>query len=100
MTVTARVTDTLHVSATLVSATPPASVSGQQLVWSGVVVPSGGVVTLTVVVRAGSGSPVTEEYLLPNSVVIGPHDGGITRAAPGVTVQSWRVFVPIVRRAS
>ena len=40
--VTARVTDTLAVSATLVSATPGYAQSGQTLAWSGVNVPAGG----------------------------------------------------------
>gem|GEM_PF-5577395 len=95
--VTARVTDTLAVSATLVSATPGYAQSGQTLAWSGVNVPAGGTAGLTITVRAASG-PLPEGYLLFNSVTIGAADGEIVRSAPAVTVEPWRAFVPIVRR--
>ena len=95
--VTARVTDTLAVSATLVSATPRYAQSGQTLVWSGVNVPAGGTAVLTITVRAASG-PLPEGYTLFNSVTIGTADGQITRNAPSVQVEPLRVFVPIVRR--
>jgi len=95
--VTARVTDTLAVSATLVGATPGYSQAGQTLVWSGVNVPAGGTVVLTVTVRAASG-PLPGGYALANSVLIGTADGQIVRNAPSVTVEPWRAFVPIVRR--
>jgi len=95
--VTARVTDTLAVSATLVSATPGYAQSGQTLVWSGVNVPAGGTAVLTVTVRAASG-PLPEGYTLFNSVIVGTADGEIVRSAPGVTVEPWRAFVPVVMR--
>uniref|UniRef100_UPI00145DB708 hypothetical protein n=1 Tax=Candidatus Roseilinea sp. NK_OTU-006 TaxID=2704250 RepID=UPI00145DB708 len=95
--VTARVTDTLAVSATLLSATPGYAQSGQTLVWSNVVVPAGGTVVLTVTVRAGSG-PLPGGYVLNNSVTIGAHDGEITRSAPAVDVAPWRAYVPAVMR--
>jgi uncharacterized repeat protein (TIGR01451 family) len=92
--VTVRVTDTLAVSATLVSATPGYVQSGQTLVWSNVVMPAGGTAVLTVTVRAASG-PLPEGYLLNNSVLIGTADGETTRDAPSVQVEPWRAFVPI-----
>jgi uncharacterized repeat protein (TIGR01451 family) len=95
--VTARVTDTLAVSATLVSATPGYAQSGQTLAWSNVVVPAGGTAVLTVTVRAASG-PLPEGYTLFNSVIVGTADGEIVRSAPGVTVEPWRAFVPVVMR--
>jgi uncharacterized repeat protein (TIGR01451 family) len=95
--VTARVTDTLAVSATLVSATPGYAQSGQTLAWSNVNVPAGGTAVLTVTVRAASG-PLPGGYALGNSVTIGTADGQITRNAPAVTVEPWRAFVPIVQR--
>jgi uncharacterized repeat protein (TIGR01451 family) len=95
--VTARVTDTLAVSATLVSATPGYAQSGQTLVWSGVNVPAGGTAVLTVTVRAASG-PLPEGYTLFNSMTIGAADGEILRNAPAVQVEPWRAFVPIVQR--
>jgi uncharacterized repeat protein (TIGR01451 family) len=95
--VTARVTDTLAVSATLMSATPGYAQTGQTLVWSGVNVPAGGTVVLTVTVRAASG-PLPEGYTLFNSMTIGAADGEFTRSAPGVSVEPWRAFVPIVMR--
>ena len=94
---TARVTDTLAVSATLVSATPGYNQTGQTLVWSGVSVPAGGTAVLTITVRAASG-PLPGGYLLGNSVTIGAADGEIVRSAPGVTVEPWRAFVPVVMR--
>ena len=60
-------------------------------------VPAGGTVVLTVTVRAASG-PLSGGYTLGNSVLIGTADGQITRHAPAVTVEPWRVFVPIVQR--
>ena len=95
--VTARVTDTLAVSATLVSATPGYVQSGQTLVWSGVNVPAGGTAVLTITVRAASG-PLPEGYTLFNSMTIGAADGEILRNAPAVQVEPWRAFVPIVQR--
>jgi uncharacterized repeat protein (TIGR01451 family) len=95
--VTVRVTDTLAVSATLVSATPGYNQTGQTLVWSGVNVPAGGTAVLTITARAASGL-LPGGYLLNNSVLIGTADGETTRNAPLVTVQPWRAFVPIVRR--
>ena len=95
--VTARVTDTLAVSATLMSATPGYVQSGQTLVWSGVNVPAGGTAVLTITVRAGSGL-LPGGYLLGNSVTIGAADGEIVRSAPAVQVEPWRAFVPIVQR--
>jgi uncharacterized repeat protein (TIGR01451 family) len=95
--VTVQVTDTLPVSATLVSATPGYVQSGQTLVWSNVVVPAGGTAVLTVTVRAASG-PLPEGYLLFNSVIISTADGEFTRSAPAVQVEPWRAFVPIVMR--
>jgi uncharacterized repeat protein (TIGR01451 family) len=95
--VTAQVTDTLAVSATLVSATPGYSQAGQTLIWGNVVVPAGGTAVLTVTVRAASG-PLPGGYTLNNSVLIGTADGQITRDAPVVTVGPWRAFVPIVMR--
>jgi len=89
--VTVRVTDTLAVSAT-----PGYSQVGQTLVWSGVNVPAGGTVALTVTARAGSGP--LGGYILSNDVIIGTADGEITRSAPGVTIEPWRAFVPVVRR--
>jgi uncharacterized repeat protein (TIGR01451 family) len=94
--VTARVTDTLAVSATLVSATPGYAQTGQTLAWSNVGVPAGGTATLTVTVRAGSGP--LGGYILFNNVIIGTADGEITRDAPGVTIEPWRAFVPVVTR--
>jgi uncharacterized repeat protein (TIGR01451 family) len=94
--VTVQVTDTLAVSATLVSATPGYVQSGQTLVWSNVVVPAGGTAVLTVTVRAASG-PLPGGYLLFNSV-IGTADGEFARSAPAVQVEPWRAFVPIVMR--
>ena len=95
--VTARVTDTLAVSATLVSATPGYAQSGQTLAWSNVAVPADGTAAITVTVRAGSGL-LPGGYALGNSVTIGAVDGEIVRSAPAVTVEPWRAFVPIVRR--
>ena len=95
--VTTQVTDTLAVSATLVGATPGYNQTGQTLVWSGVNVPAGGTAVLTITVRAGSG-PLPGGYTLPNSVTIGAADGQITRDAPSVTVEPWRVFAPVVMR--
>jgi uncharacterized repeat protein (TIGR01451 family) len=95
--VTARVTDTLAVSATLVSATPGYAQSGQTLVWSGVNVPAGGTTVLTITVRAASG-PLPGGYALGNSVTIGAADGEIVRPAPAVTVAPWRAYLPLVRR--
>jgi uncharacterized repeat protein (TIGR01451 family) len=95
--VTARVTDTLAVSATLVGATPGYSQAGQTLVWSGVNVPAGGTVVLTVTVRAASG-PLPGGYTLDNTVRIGAADGEIVRDAPSVTVEPRRAFVPIAVR--
>jgi uncharacterized repeat protein (TIGR01451 family) len=95
--VTARVTDTLAVSATLVGATPGYSQAGQTLVWSGVNVPAGGTAVLTITARVASG-PLPGGYTLNNSVVIGAVDGQIVRSAPVVTVEPRRAFVPIVRR--
>jgi uncharacterized repeat protein (TIGR01451 family) len=95
--VTVQVTDTLAVSATLVSATPGYVQSGQTLVWSNVVVPAGGTAVLTITVRAASG-PLPEGYLLFNSVIIGTADGETTRSAPAVQVEPWRAFVPVVMR--
>jgi uncharacterized repeat protein (TIGR01451 family) len=95
--VTVQVTDTLAVSATLVSATPGYNQTGQTLVWSGVSVPAGGTAVLTVTVRAASG-PLPEGYLLFNSVIIGTADGEFARSAPAVQVEPWRAFVPVVMR--
>ena len=95
--VTVQVTDTLAVSATLVSATPGYSQAGQTLVWGNVVVPAGGTAVLTVTVRAASG-PLPEGYLLFNSVIIGTADGEFARSAPAVQVEPLRAFVPIVMR--
>ena len=95
--VTARVTDTLAVSATLMSATPGYVQSGQTLAWSNVAVPAGGTAVLTVTVRAASG-PLPEGYTLNNSVTIGAVDGEIVRDAPAVQVEPWRAFVPVVMR--
>ena len=95
--VTTRVTDTLAVSATLVSATPGYSQAGQTLVWGNVVVPAGGTAVLTVTVRAASG-PLPEGYLLFNSVIIGTADGEFARSAPAVQVEPWRAFAPVVMR--
>jgi uncharacterized repeat protein (TIGR01451 family) len=95
--VTARVTDTLAVSATLVSATPGYVQSGQTLVWSNVSVPAGGAVVLTTIVRAGSG-PLPSGYTLLNSATVGTADGEFTRSAPAVDVEPLRVFAPIVMR--
>ena len=95
--VTARVTDTLAVSATLVGATPGYAQSGQTLVWSGVNVPAGGTAAITVTVRAGSGL-LPGGYALGNSVTIGAVDGEIVRSAPSVQVEPLRAFVPIVMR--
>jgi uncharacterized repeat protein (TIGR01451 family) len=95
--VTVQVTDTLAVSATLVSATPGYNQTGQTLVWSGVSVPAGGTAVLTVTVRAASG-PLPEGYLLFNSVIIGTADGEFTRSAPAVQVEPWRAFAPVVMR--
>jgi len=95
--VTVQVTDTLPVSATLVSATPGYVQSGQTLVWSNVVVPAGGAVVLTTTVRAGSG-PLPGGYTLLNSVTVGTADGEFTRSAPPVQVEPLRAFVPIVMR--
>ena len=95
--VTARVTDTLAVSATLMSATPGYVQSGQTLAWSNVAVPAGGTAVLTVTVRAASG-PLPGGYLLNNSVLISTADGETTRDAPSVQVEPLRVFVPIVMR--
>jgi uncharacterized repeat protein (TIGR01451 family) len=95
--VTVQMTDTLAVSATLVSATPGYSQAGQTLVWSNVVVPAGGTTTLTVTVRAASG-PLPGGYTLDNSVQIGTADGQIVRNAPSVAVMPWQAFVPVVRR--
>ncbi|MDW8395890.1 MAG: hypothetical protein RMM31_06585 [Anaerolineae bacterium] len=94
---TARVTDTLAVSATLVSATSGYTQIGQTLVWSNVVVPAGGTATLTVTVRAASG-PLPGGYMLANSVSIGTHDGEFVRAAPSVAVAPHRAFVPTARK--
>jgi len=90
--VTARVTDTLAVSAT-----PGYAQSGQTLAWSNVAVPAGGTTVLTITVRAASG-PLPKGYTLFNSVTIGTADGEFTRSAPGVSVEPWRAFVPIVMR--
>ncbi|MCS7055077.1 MAG: DUF4139 domain-containing protein, partial [Thermoflexales bacterium] len=95
--VTARVTDTLAVSATLLSATPGYAQSGQTLVWSNVTVPANGTATITLTVRAGGG-PLPGGYVLNNSVTIGAHDGEIVRNAPGVQVAPYRAFVPIVQK--
>jgi uncharacterized repeat protein (TIGR01451 family) len=95
--VTARVTDTLAVSATLVGATPGYVQSGQTLVWSGVNVPAGGTAAITVTLRAGSGL-LPGGYALGNSVTIGAADGEIVRSAPAVQVEPWRAYAPIVRR--
>jgi uncharacterized repeat protein (TIGR01451 family) len=95
--ITAWVTDTLSVSATLVSATPGYVQHGQGLVWSSVVVPAGGTTTLTVTVRAASG-PLPGGYTLDNSVQIGTADGQIVRNAPSAAVTPWQAFVPVVRR--
>ncbi|MCS7055772.1 MAG: hypothetical protein NZM18_06305, partial [Thermoflexales bacterium] len=97
--VTARVTDTLAVSATLLSATPGYAQSGQTLVWSNVMVPANGTVVLTITVRAGGG-PLPGGYVLNNSVTIGAHDGEIVRNAPGVQVRPHQAFMPIVRKAT
>ena len=97
MAVTARVTDTLAVSATLVSATPRYAQSGQTLAWSNVAVPADGTTVLTITVRAASG-PLPGGYLLNNSVLISTADGETTRDAPSVQVEPLRVFVPIVMR--
>jgi uncharacterized repeat protein (TIGR01451 family) len=97
--VTARVTDTLAVSATLVGATPGYAQSGQTLAWSNVNVPAGGTAVLTVTARAGSG-PLPGGYALANSVLIGTADGQIVRNAPSVTVEPWRAFLPIAGRPS
>jgi len=80
-----------------VGATPGYAQSGQTLVWSGVNVPAGGTAAITVTVRAGSGL-LPGGYALGNSVTIGAVDGEIVRDAPSVTVEPWRVFVPIVQR--
>ena len=90
--VTARVTDTLAVSAT-----PGYAQSGQTLAWSNVAVPADGTTVLTITVRAASG-PLLEGYTLFNSVTIGTADGEFTRSAPAVQVEPWRAFVPIVMR--
>jgi len=95
--VTARVTDTLAVSVTLVGATPGYSQAGQTLAWSNVVVPAGGTTVLTITVRAASG-PLPGGYVLPNSVTIGTADGEIMRSAPAVQVEPWRAFLPIAVR--
>jgi uncharacterized repeat protein (TIGR01451 family) len=95
--VTMRVTDTLLVSMTLVGATPGHAQSGQTLVWSGVNVPAGETVVLTVTVRAGSG-PLLGGYALGNSMTVGAADGESTRDAPAVTVEPRRVYLPLVRR--
>ena len=95
--VTAQVTDTLAVSATLMSATPGYVQSGQTLAWSNVAVPADGTTVLTITVRAANG-PLPEGYFLDNSVVIGAVDGEIVRSAPAVQVEPWRAFVPIVQR--
>jgi len=50
-----------------------------------------------VTVRATSG-PLPGGYTLANSVTIAAADGEITRDAPAVTVEPWRVFAPVVRR--
>jgi uncharacterized repeat protein (TIGR01451 family) len=93
--VTARVTNTLAVSATLVSGRY--AQSGQTLAWSKVAVPADGTTVLTITVRAASG-PLPEGYTLFNSVTIGTADGEFTRSAPGVSVEPWRAYAPIVRR--
>jgi hypothetical protein len=90
-------TDTLAVSATLVSATPGYSQAGQTLVWGNVVVPAGGTAVLTITVRAASG-PLPGGYLLNNSVLIGTADGETTRDAPSVQVEPLRAFAPVVMR--
>jgi len=95
--VTVQVTDTLAVSATLVSATPGYSQAGQTLVWGNVVVPAGGTAVLTITVRAASG-PLPEGYLLFNSVIIGTADGEFARSAPAVQVEPLRAFAPVVMR--
>jgi uncharacterized repeat protein (TIGR01451 family) len=98
-TVTVQVTDTLGVSATLVSATPSYVQSGQTLVWSNVVVPADGTVVLTVTVRVGSG-PLPGGYLLFNNAMVGAADGEVTRSAPMVQVEPHRAFVPMVMQQS
>jgi len=95
--ITAWVTDTLSVSATLVSATPGYVQHGQGLVWSSVVVPAGATAALTITVRAAS-EQLPGGYTLDNSVQIGTADGQIVRNAPSVMVMPWQAFVPIARR--
>jgi len=95
--VTVQMTDTLAVSATLVSATSGYVQSGGTLIWSSVIVPAGGVATLTITVRAAS-ELLPGGYTLDNSVQIGTADGQIVRNAPSVAVMPWQAFVPVVRR--
>jgi len=95
--ITAWVTDTLSVSATLVSATPGYVQHGQGLVWSSVVVPAGATAALTITVRAAS-EQLPGGYTLDSSVQIGTADGQIVRNAPSVMVMPWQAFAPIVRR--
>ena len=95
--ITARVTDTLAMSATLVSATPGYAQSGQVLIWDGVGVPAGGVAVLTTTVQAASGA-LAGGYVLDNSVLIGAADGQVMRSALGVSVEPWRAYMPTVRR--
>jgi len=85
------------VSATLVSATSGYVQSGGTLIWSSVIVPAGGVATLTITVRAAS-ELLPGGYTLDNSVQIGTADGQIVRNAPSVAVMPWQAFVPVVRR--
>ncbi len=95
ISVTARVTDTLVVSATLLSATPGYIQNGQTLVWSNLVVPPTGTIVLTMTVSAGSG-PLPGGYTLANSAMIGAHDAEIARDAPEVQVGPWRAYLSVV----
>jgi uncharacterized repeat protein (TIGR01451 family) len=96
--VTARITDVLPLSTTLISATPQyAWANAQTLVWNEVNVPAGEVVALTVTIRPAARPPLGS-YTLITSVLIGTVDGEITRSAPPLTVEPWRIFVPTSRR--
>jgi uncharacterized repeat protein (TIGR01451 family) len=91
--ITARVTDTLAVSATLVSATPGYTQSEQALTWSGVNIAAGEATVLTVTVQATSG-PLPNGYLLNNGAIVGASGDEITRSTSPVMIEPYWTLIP------
>jgi len=97
MTATVAVTDVLDARLSYVNANiAPNSMAGGVMAWHGVVVPPGAMRHITVTVRAGANTPLWASYAVTNSVQISYRSRTTARDAAAVTVEPWRVFLPMV----